>query len=167
MATRADVAPPLLAMLGQLGAVPLLLACGRAGASSVAAARWQAGYCPVCAAWPALAELRGTERQRWLRCGRCGAGWRLSRHLCAYCGNEDHRSQGYLATEGQHEARRAATCDLCHGYLKTVATAEAPRPAELVLHDLGTLELDVAALARSYGRPQTPGFPLELRLLPA
>ena len=41
---------------------------------------WSEGYCPLCGAWPALAEVRGIERSRYLRCGRCGAEWEA--HVC-------------------------------------------------------------------------------------
>jgi FdhE protein len=155
-----DLDLDLLATLGQLLAVPLLRACGARADALLAGSGWEAGYCPVCAAWPTLAELRGLERLHWLRCGRCGVGWRYSHLRCAYCGSRDHRAQGYLAAEAEREARRAVTCDACHGYLKTLATLGALAPAELPVQDLLTLELDVAALERGYGRPTTPGFPL-------
>ena len=38
------------------------------------------------------------------------------------------------------------------------------RPEELATEDLTTLELDLAALERGYGRPDAPGFPLELHV---
>jgi hypothetical protein len=68
----------LLATLAQVAALPLLLACGRRAGPLLGEARWQAGFCPVCAAWPTLAEMRGLARDHFLRCGRretsCGAG---------------------------------------------------------------------------------------------
>ena len=48
------------------------------------------GYCPVCGAWPAFAEMRGIERSRYLRCGRCGGGWQAQCLSCSYCGMTDH-----------------------------------------------------------------------------
>jgi FdhE protein len=75
-AAQDDLDPALLATLGHLLAVPLLRACGERAAPLLTGVGWDAGYCPVCAAWPALAELRGLERDHWLRCARCGAGWR-------------------------------------------------------------------------------------------
>src|SRR5205823_1122353 len=114
-----------------------------------------------------LAELRGLSRERWLRCGRCGAGWRWPQQRCAFCATRDHRQLGYLAPEASRESRRAATCDACRGYLKTISTLGASPPAELAYQDLTTLELDVAALERDYARPEAPGFPLAVTLLPA
>jgi FdhE protein len=147
--------------------MPLVLAAGRCAAPLIENVTWDAGYCPVCAAWPTLAELRGLSRERWLRCGRCGAGWRFPQQRCAFCATRDHRQIGYLAPEANRESRRAATCDACRGYLKTISTLDASSPAELAYQDLTTLELDVAALERDYARPETPGFPLAVTLQPA
>src|SRR4030095_9508813 len=63
-----------LAAVAQLLVLPLLQACGRHLASQVPAA-WPHGYCPVCGAWTTLAELRGLEQARRLRCSRCGGRW--------------------------------------------------------------------------------------------
>lgn len=167
LAADTDVDPILLATLGHLAALPLLLACGQKAAPLLEGLCWDAGYCPVCAAWPTLAELRGLERKRWLRCGRCGSGWTLSQRQCVFCGNTDHRTQGYLAAEGEAESRRATTCERCRGYLKTLSTISPLAPTEIGLRDLSTLELDVAAIEQEYGRPAAPGFPLELHLAPA
>jgi FdhE protein len=160
LAAETGADPALLATLGQLAALPLLQACGRRADSMLAEVRWQAGYCPVCVGWPTLAELRGLERTRWLRCGRCGSGWSFPRLQCPYCANVDHRQSGYLAPESQRESRRATTCDACQGYLKTVTTIGPIAPVEIGLMDAQTLELDVAAIEEGYGRPDAAGFPL-------
>lgn len=160
LADDAGADPLLLAMLGQLAALPLLFACGRSAAPLLAAGHWQAGLCPVCAAWPTLAELRGLERTRWLRCGRCGSGWSFAQGACPFCLTSDRRTRGYLAPEQAREAQRAVTCDACQGYLKTVTTIGPIAPAELGLMDARTVELDVAALDHGYARPDTPGYAL-------
>ena len=154
----------LLATLTALATQPLLRACARSAASVLPQLRWDAGYCPLCAAWASLAEVRGLEQQRWLRCGRCAAEWRFDLQRCYHCGNRDFRTLGYLAPEAQREARRAATCDVCGSYLKTFTTIGALAPAELSLKDLSSVELDVAALERNYTRPSRPAFPLEVHL---
>jgi FdhE protein len=155
-----DVA--LLATIANLAALPLLQACGRRADPVLGGARWTGGYCPVCAAWPTLAELRGLDRMRWLRCGRCGSGWSVAHVGCPYCSNADRRSAGYLAPERERESRRAVTCDVCRGYLKTVTTIQAIPPVEIGMTDMQTLELDVAALDQDYARPDVPGFPLDV-----
>jgi len=165
LADNAGVELEPLAVVGQLLAQPLLRACGQKAAALLEGKPWDAGYCPVCAAWPGLAERRGLERLRFLRCARCAAEWRYYLQRCPYCGNNDPKTLGYLAPEAQREARQAATCDACHGYVKSVATVAALAPDELMAMDLTTLELDVAALEHGYGRPEERGFPLEVRVV--
>jgi FdhE protein len=167
MAREGQTDPAVLGTLGHLASQPVLLACGRRGQELRGGAPWAAGYCPVCAAWPALAEMRGAERQRWLRCGRCGAGWQFRHHECPFCSNADHRTLGYMAAEVESESRRADCCDACRSYLKSVSTLGPLSPPEIMLADLGSLELDAAALEQGYGRPERPGFPLEMELRPA
>ena len=43
---------------------------------------------------------------------------------------------------------------ICRGYLKAVASLGALAPELLPLEDLGSVELDVAALEREYHRPE-------------
>ena len=167
IALRAELDGGLLCTLGQLAALPLLQACGRKAAPLLEEIRWETGYCPVCAAWPALAELRGLGRKRWLRCGRCGASWWCYQQRCSFCATMDHKLQGYLAPEANRESQQAQTCDGCHSYLKAVTSFGTIPPAEIAVYDLASLELDVAALDQGYGRPETPGFPLEVTVEPA
>ncbi len=159
--------PGLVATLAQLAAVPLLHACGRRATAVVSAVSWDVGFCPVCAAWPTLAEMRGLERERWLRCGRCGSGWAFRRMTCVYCGNTDLSTQGYLAPEAQREARRAETCDRCSGYLKSFAVLRPLAPDELFANDLATVEMDITALDQGYARPERPAFSLKFELRPS
>jgi len=164
MAEGLGIGPGPFASLAQQLVLPILQACGRKAAPLLADTPWEAGYCPVCAAWPTLAEVRGLERKRWLRCGRCGASWPFPHQRCAFCGNADHRTLGYLAPEADRESRRVETCDRCLGYLKSVSSVGPLTPGEVLLRDLATLELDMAALEREYAPPSAPGFPLEVRV---
>jgi FdhE protein len=150
-----------LMVVGQAAALPLLLAIGREALPITNGVPWEAGYCPVCAGWASLSESRGLSRERWLRCGRCGTGWRFPER-CPYCATGDHRQLGYLAPEADRETRRALTCDGCGSYVKSTTTLGALSAADLALHDLGSLELDLAAADRGFGRPTLAGFPLEL-----
>ena len=162
-----DVDLTLLATLGQLVLLPLLLACGRRAEPLLGAVRWQSGWCPVCAAWPTLAELRGLARDLYLRCGRCGSGWRSERRGCVYCGNQDKEAQGYFAAERERESRRAAVCAACKGYLKTFATLGPLDPGELLVRDLQSLELDVTAIEHGYERPDGLGWELAAEVVAA
>jgi FdhE protein len=87
-----------------------------------------------------------------LRCGLCASGWAVDRLLCPFCGSRDHEDLGYLYAEGD-EHRRAGTCERCRGYVKMLATLSAIPPAELPVHDLATLHLDMIALERGYSPP--------------
>lgn len=144
-----------LMTLGQLLAWPLLLAL-REGLPERTAA-WDRGYCPVCGAWPLLSELRGVDRERIARCGRCAAGWKIRHSFCVFCGNDDHRALRSLSLgEDVRESRFAVACDRCHGALKSVATL-LPLDAEgLAASDLSSIEVDLAAMVRGYGRPAAP-----------
>jgi len=154
---------PLEAVLG-LTLLPLLQAVAAGCAPLLQQASWGAGCCPVCGAWPALAEARGLERTRVLRCGRCGAGWSLPWQLCPFCANDRHDTLGYLYDEEHGESRRVFTCQRCHGFLKTLSTLAAIEPPLVPVEDLATLTLDLAALDRGCQRPNQPGLDLGIEL---
>lgn len=160
---QADLPPDALATVARLAAVPLLHACGRMLQDQVPPT-WSHGYCPICGSWPLLAELRSLERTRQLRCGRCGADWRVTWLRCTYCGERDHDRLGTLVLENEPETWTVETCSRCAGYLKAVTTLRAIPPFHLLLRDVETVELDVAALERGFSRPSGAGFPIDLRL---
>lgn len=167
LAAVARSEPSRLAAIAQVAAWPLLLALGERARGVLPAVRWERGYCPTCSAWPLLAELRGLERERVLRCGRCGGGWTFRHLTCAFCGNDDHRTLTYLASESERETRRAQVCGRCHGYLKGLATLRTFDTEALALADLWSLDLDLAAIELGYGRPSEPAFALDLDIQPA
>src|SRR6266498_3429687 len=136
--------PSLLRVVAQVAAVPLLRGCARAIGSEVSSAWWE-GYCPLCGAWPALSEFRGLERKRWLRCGRCGAGWAMPWLWCAFCDETNHEQLGYLTPAEGEPTRRAEVCYRCKCYLKALATVRALPEWGVLLEDLTTVSLDVAA----------------------
>jgi FdhE protein len=162
LAQDANVDPGALASVAHLAAIPLLQQCGRELQEQVPGF-WPHGYCPLCAAWPTLAERRGLDRTRRMRCGRCGGEWEMEWLCCVYCGERDHEKLGMLVPEESGETLKVETCESCRGYLKSVATLQAIPPFELLLRDLDTIELDLVARERGYGRPEEVGFRLELR----
>jgi FdhE protein len=115
-----------------------------------AEARWERGYCPTCGSWPLLGEFRGLDQSRFLRCGLCAAGWEVSRLWCPYCGNRDHEQLGILCAEGEEMKYRASLCDVCRGYVKMVSTLSELPPLNLLVADVATLHLDLAAAERGY-----------------
>ena len=60
--------------------------------------------------------------------------------------------------------RKVEVCDTCKGYLKGVTTVRPLAAWAILLDDLMTVHLDVAALERGYQRPERPGHALEARL---
>lgn len=167
LAHEAGLEAPALSTFGQLAATPLLLAWGEKVAPLLSGSRWGRGYCPVCAAWPTLSEVRGTHRETWLRCGRCGTGWVHPPMRCAYCDNGNHATLGYLAAESEMESRRADSCRQCRGYLKSFATLGPLDWEEIALRDLTSVELDIEAMNRGFSRPETPAYPLWVTAVPA
>ncbi len=163
LAEAAGVDRGALTSVAHLAAFPLLQSCGRLLAEQVPHF-WPHGYCPVCAAWPILAERRGLDRSRRMRCGRCAGEWEMQWLCCAYCGERDHERLGSLVPEGNGEMLKVETCSSCQGYLKSVATLQGIHPFELLLQDLDTVELDLVALERGFGRPEECGFALEVRV---
>lgn len=163
IATETGVDAHALAAVAQLAARPLLQACGSRLGRHVTAG-WSHGYCPICGAWPALAETRGIERARRLRCARCGGDWAFPVLLCPFCGERDHRRQGSLVPDGEEDLRKVDTCHSCRGYVKTITTLTAIAAPDLLVEDLASLELDIAALERGYARPERPGYNLSVQV---
>lgn len=141
-----------LAVATGLAAMPLLQALRRHFAAAVDPA-WSEGYCPICGDWPLLAELRGLERARRLRCGRCGSDWTQPGVRCPYCDAIGHAARAALIPEQAGEARQVETCTLCLGYLKRISTLRAWAGDEVSLADLATVDLDLVALERDFARP--------------
>lgn len=163
LAERVNIDSYALAAVAQLAAMPLLQACGRHLASQVPLT-WTEGYCPICGAWPTLAEIRGLERTRKLRCARCGGEWGSALLRCVYCAETDPQRLGFLL-EGSDETRKVETCATCKGYLKTLTTLQGSPGYAVVLNDLATVDLDIVALERGYTRPARPGYPVRVRLV--
>jgi FdhE protein len=145
------------ASIGALLPVPFLHAC-RLRWSAAFAPGWRAGYCPCCGAWPAFAEICGIERTRYLRCGRCAMSWEAHCLHCSYCGETDHEALGTLVSEQEERRRAIEVCSRCKGYLKAFHTLAPSPAAELMLVDLESVELDVAAASRGYVRPAGLGY---------
>jgi FdhE protein len=120
------------------------------------------GYCPVCGAWPAFAEVRGIERSRYLRCGRCAGEWQARALTCPYCGMTDHNQLVSLIPEKAGASRAIEACKRCLGYVKTFTTLQASPAGRIMLDDLASVDLDLAAIERGYGRPQGPGYSLDV-----
>ena len=148
-----------------LAPIPFLQACNRQWAPAISES-WMEGYCPVCGAWPACAEVRGIERSRYLRCGRCGGGWQAQCLSCSYCGMTDHEELMSLVPEKSGSNAVIEACKRCLGYVKTFTTLQGSPPAKVMVDDLASVDLDIAALEQGYRRPEGAGYPLEITIVP-
>lgn len=157
MADDVGVSVDTFAVVAQAAAIPLLQAVART-LDARGASAWQRSYCPVCGARPSLAEVRGIERERRLRCGCCGADWPLEVLHCAFCDEIDHDKLGTLRAEDDEQRRHVETCDSCRGYLKAAMTFDALSFRSLMLLDLSTIPLDLVAHERGFERPAEPGW---------
>jgi FdhE protein len=158
-ASGAD-AEALHAMVALL-CVPLLQACNRQLAPAIPVG-WREGYCPLCGSWPAFAEVRGIERNRCLRCGRCGCAWPSPALRCAYCRTSDHHRLFELVPENDKGQAVIAACTRCGGFLKTFTVLQGCSPGAVMLEDLASVDLDVAAVEQGYVRPTGAGYPLDV-----
>lgn len=138
--------------------LPFLHACRRRWASAVPP-DWARGYCPLCGAWPALAEICGVERDRYLRCGRCGSAWQRHGLACPYCDTIDHDQLACLVVERAGPPSAIEACRRCLGYVKALTRLRLGAPAQGLIDDLASVELDIAAAGRGYRRPERPGYP--------
>ena len=114
---------------------------------------WSHGYCPTCGAWPVLAEQRGLEQLRYLRCGLCADSWQVDRLWCPFCANRDHTRLGYLYVEGEEQKQRVATCSACQGYVKLRSTLTPLTSLQLLVEELALLHLDLIAMEIGYLPP--------------
>ena len=158
-ATSADV-EALLAVTALLP-LPFLHACTRHRSAALSES-WVEGYCPVCGSWPTLAEVRGIDRSRYFRCGRCSAEWHARALYCPYCSMNDHDELVSLVPEKSGAHATIDGCRRCLGYVKTFARLQACPPGTVLLEDLATVDLDVAAIEQGYTRPAGAGYALEV-----
>ncbi len=146
-----ELDPSLVRTLAQNAVKPALRGWCRQLTPSAHGIQWFREYCFICGAPATLGELQGNEQAKHLRCGNCGADWPFPRLRCAHCGNEDHRTLGYLYSE-PHQKIGVEVCHGCHSYLKIIAAFDATPAEMLPVEDLATLHLDYIAQERGYGR---------------
>jgi FdhE protein len=158
-ATILGADPEAFEAVAALLAVPFLQACNRRW-SSAKRIDWMEGYCPVCGAWPSFGEVRGIERSRYFRCGRCGGEWQAHCLFCPYCGMTDHNELASLVPEKAGANSVIESCKRCLGYVKTFTKLQGSPAAKVILDDLASVDLDVAALEQGYRRPQGAGYAL-------
>jgi FdhE protein len=153
-----------LQAVGALLPVPFLHACNLRLAGSVPAG-WAHGYCPVCGAWPAFAEIRGIERSRHFRCARCGGEWYARALACPFCDLSDHTRLATLVPGKSDVHDVIDACNGCGRYVKVFTRLQGCPPAAVMIEDLASVGLDMAALEQGYGRPADTGFPVGVTVI--
>jgi FdhE protein len=137
--------PDLAASVLRLSLLPALARWSEAIARHRPEGLWGRGECPNCGAAPVLAESRGLEQRRALRCGLCAADWFGDRMRCPFCGETDHRAFRSRFVEGEQDRYRLVHCDGCGLALKVVSTLAALTAPGLVVAELATVHLDLIA----------------------
>ncbi len=166
MAARygADVAA--FQAVAALAAVPFLQACNGRWSSSIPQG-WVEEYCWICGTWPAFVEVRGIERSRHYRCGRCGSGWHAEGLSCPYCSNTDHRELLSLVPDVPGAAATIEACKRCLGYVKVFNRLQGCSSSAVIVEDLSSVALDIAALEQGYRRPASVGYQLDVTVIEA
>jgi len=157
IAARASADTAALRGVAELLPIPFLHACSRRLAGGIAE-NWLDGYCPLCGAWPAFAEVRGIERARYLRCARCAAEWPIHWLYCPFCAAAEHEQLVSLVAEGS--SRSVEACRRCGGYVKSFTILQAPDALGVLVEDLASVDLDIAAIEQGYRRREGPGYAL-------
>jgi FdhE protein len=109
-------------------------------------------------------ESRGIERRRYARCGRCGAAWHAQLLRCAYCGTSNHGDLVTLVPRRDAARGSIEACTRCRRYTKTFTTLQGSAPHSVIIEDLASVDLDVAALGDGYTHPQGAGYALAVSL---
>jgi FdhE protein len=164
MAAAHQADPEALQAVIALLPVPFLLACNRRMSMSVPAG-WTEGYCPLCGSWPAFAEIRGIERSRYFRCARCGGEWYARALVCPFCDTSDHNELATLVPAKSDANGTIDACNGCRGYVKAFTRLQGCPPAAVMIEDLASVELDLAALEQGYARPAGAGYPVDVSVI--
>jgi len=152
LADAIEISPDSLTAVTKHLLMPITQAYAFAFAAALDFAGWRQGYCPVCGDWPILSELRGRDKLRHLRCGRCSTSWPFKRLQCIWCDNTNEKELSFLFDPDQ-KTWRIDVCDHCQGYIKTLVSFD-PLDADLLLaHDLRTMFMDQMAVEAGYRRP--------------
>lgn len=128
-----------LALLGGLAGL------SRAIEAAGIASRPTGGHCPHCGERASMAETRGIDAARFLRCSRCTADWSTARMECPFCPATEAGSVRTWALEGQENRRRLIHCRACDGRLLVVSTLGRLSGPALLVAELEALPLQIKA----------------------
>ena len=77
----------------------------------------------------------------------------------------DHKELVSLVPEKDGTTRVIDACKRCFGYVKVFTVLQGCPPERVILDDLASVDLDVAALQQGYKRPEGPGHSIDVTLV--
>jgi FdhE protein len=77
----------------------------------------------------------------------------------------DHNELASLVPEKGDSTGVVNVCKRCLGYIKTFTRLQGSPPAGIVVDDLASVALDVAALEQGYKRPQGLGYSVNVAIV--
>lgn len=75
---------------------------------------------------------------------------------------DDHHALVSLVPQAGGSNAVVEACKSCLGYIKTFTRLQGCAPDMVMLDDLASVHLDVAALEQGFTRPPGPGYPLDV-----
>jgi len=85
--------------------------------------------------------------------------------FCPYCGIIDHKELVSLVPEKSGSNAVIEACKHCLGYVKSFTLLQGRSPAKVLLDDLASVDLDVAAVKQGCKRPQGAGCALTVTVM--
>jgi FdhE protein len=76
----------------------------------------------------------------------------------------DHTQLVSLVPENGGAARSAQACRRCLGYVKNFTRLQGAPATQVILDDLASADIDVAAVEEGYRRPEGPGYSLRVTI---
>jgi len=77
----------------------------------------------------------------------------------------DHDELVVLVPERGSSNAVIDACQRCLGYVKTFTRLQGCPPGAVMLEDLASVDLDVAAFEHGFARPSGPGYALEITVI--
>ena len=82
--------------------------------------------------------------------------------FCTYCTMTDHKELVSLVPEKDGSNSVIDACKRCLGYVKTFTTLQGSPPVKVIVDDLASVDLDIAAVQQGYRRPEGTGYSLDV-----
>ena len=77
----------------------------------------------------------------------------------------DHQDLVSLVPEKSGSTRIVEACKRCLGYVKSFTVLQGSPAAGVILDDLASVDLDIAALVQGYKRPEGTGYCLDVTIV--